>query len=132
MVRWAIQPGPLKTFKRFLIYSRNNIQAGLWRRWQAPIFKRYGIIVLSALPLAYFGFKWLVVPFVLWLGFMWARAVKAIWLNRHSYPAGLMRNSARITLVMPILATLDLATIAGTVWWLISVRSNSNPHESRR
>jgi glycosyltransferase involved in cell wall biosynthesis len=132
VVHWVIQPGLWKTFKRFVVYSRNNIRAGLWRRWQAPIFKRYAIIVLSALPVIHFGVKWLVVPFTLWLGFMLVRTVRAIWLNRRSYPAGLMRNSVRVILIVPILASLDLATFVGTVWWLTSISSDSGSYGSHR
>ena len=50
LVHWQVQATPWLTFKRFVTYARNNMRAGLWRQWQAAIFKRYGLLLVSALP----------------------------------------------------------------------------------
>src|SRR5882724_2694790 len=66
LVHWQVQATPWLTFKRFVSYARNNVRAGLWCQWQAAIFKRYGLLLLSALPVFRFGAGWLLVTLVLW------------------------------------------------------------------
>jgi glycosyltransferase involved in cell wall biosynthesis len=45
-VYWDLRPTFWSTFKRFVIYSRNNIRAGLFRQWQSTILVRYGVLAL--------------------------------------------------------------------------------------
>jgi hypothetical protein len=119
LVRWQMQPTLWKTFRRFVVYARHNIRAGLWRQWQAAIFQRYALIVVATVPAVFFGIKWLIVPLLLWLAVLVARAVKALQQNRHSYPATIFRNSFRLLLVVVIIATLDAAAFVGSVGWLL-------------
>ncbi|HBB97272.1 MAG TPA: hypothetical protein DC054_17990 [Blastocatellia bacterium] len=117
VVHWSIQPGLWKTFRRFVVYARNNIRAGLWKNWQAPILRRYAILFVLALPAIFFGARWLVVPVALWIGLLSARALRALWQNRVCYSAGWLRNCFRFIVIVPILATLDLATFVGSGLW---------------
>jgi glycosyltransferase involved in cell wall biosynthesis len=119
IVHWTIQPGWWRTLKRFVVYARNNMRAGLWHDWQRQIFLRYALVGLTAVPALFFGVRWLIVPIALWLGLMSARALRAIWQNRLSYPAGNGRNALRLLLIVPILAVIDLATFVGTGQWLL-------------
>jgi glycosyltransferase involved in cell wall biosynthesis len=123
IVHWTIQPNLWRTFKRFVAYSRNNLRAGLWREWQATIFIRYAVILASALPAVYFGWWWLLGPAGLWFGMMIARAAKSIERHRSSYPAGLGRNLARTAVLVPIITTIDAASLLGTLDWLVRDRS---------
>jgi len=120
LVDWNIQPTLWHTFKRFVTYSRNNIRAGLWRKWQAAIFRRYALIGMVAVPAIFVGVKWLILPLLLWLALLVARAVRALRQNRHSYPAGIVRNTLRLLLIVPIIATLDLAAFIGSINWLLA------------
>jgi glycosyltransferase involved in cell wall biosynthesis len=119
MVHWNIQGNLWRTFKRFVTYARNNIRAGLWRQWQAPIFQRYALLVVIAVPANFFGWRWLVVPLGCWIGLLLARAVKALGKNRRVYPAGPGRNILRLIMLVPIIATLDLAAFVGSINWLL-------------
>lgn len=119
LVHWQVQPNPWRTFKRFVTYSHHNIRAGLWRQWQATIFKRYLLLLLMVLPGFKFGNTWLVVVIGLWLGLLNARAVVSIWRNNVCYPGGILQNCARMAVLVPLLALLDAATIVGTVQWAI-------------
>jgi len=119
LVRWQVQATPWLTFKRFISYARNNMRAGLWRQWQAAIFKRYGLLLLSALPVLRFGVGWLLVPLVLWLSMLCARAAIAIWRNRACYPGSIFENALRMLVLIPIIAMLDSATIIGTLQWVV-------------
>jgi glycosyltransferase involved in cell wall biosynthesis len=131
IVYWSIQPGLWSTFRRFSVYARNNIRAGLWRQWQAAIFRRYALIGIAALPAIFVGAKWLLVPAVLWLGLMIARAARALVQNRSSYPAGVFRNILRLLLIVPIIATLDAAALTGTIIWFFGdkLRLGSKKHD---
>ena len=129
IVHWNLQPNLWRTFKRFIVYARHNIRAGLWREWQLAIFLRYGAISLLAIPAVVVGWRWLVAPAGVWLGMMISRAMKSIYQNRISYPAGVARNLARLCVIMVILAAIDLAAFAGSVDWLVRDklrRSKSN------
>jgi glycosyltransferase involved in cell wall biosynthesis len=118
-VRWSVQPTLGRTFKRFMTYARNNIRAGLWRDWQKPIFSRYALLVMAALPAISWGYRWLAVPLVLWLLLLCARGSVSIWRNRFCFPAGLGRNVLRLLYLMPLIVVLDAAAFVGTAQWLL-------------
>jgi len=120
IVRWDLQPNLYRTFRRFAIYSRNNIRAGLWKDWQAAVFSRYVVLVLLLLPAFFLGTRWVAVPVLLWLAMLSARAFVSIRRNSRSYPASLLRNFLRLLLLLPILAIIDLGAIAGTIQWFFS------------
>jgi len=118
-VHWNLRPTLGATFKRFLVYSRNNIRAGLWRQWQATILFRYAVLLVLLL-LALVIDPWLVlVPVVAWLVMLAARAAVSIRRNRHCYPASLLHNVLRGGLIMSLLAALDAAAILGSIQWLL-------------
>lgn len=118
-VRWDLRPTLGATFKRFLVYSRNNIRAGLWRQWQATILFRYAVL-LSLIVLALIvDPRWVWVPVLAWLSMLAARAVVSIRRNRQCYPASFGRNVLRACMLMPLLAALDLAAIIGSAQWLL-------------
>jgi len=48
------------------------------------------------------------------------RAVVAIRRNRQVYPASIARNLCRLLLIVPLIAVLDLASIGGTLRWVIT------------
>ena len=119
MVRWSLQPTFGLTFKRFVSYARNNIRAGLWSRWQAAIFKRYGLLLLSAFPAFVLGPRWLVLVPALWLLMLVARGLAAIWRNRNCYPASVGRNAVRLAILVPLIAVLDAAALIGSLQWFL-------------
>jgi glycosyltransferase involved in cell wall biosynthesis len=119
LVHWQVQPTPWLTFKRFVVYARNNMRAGLWRQWQAAIFKRYALLLVSTFPVFWFGARWLLITLLLWLAMLAARATVAIWRNRVCYPGGIFANILRLAVLMPIIAMLDAATAIGTLQWAV-------------
>ena len=119
VVHWNLQPSLGKTFRRFLAYSISNIQAGLWRRWQAAIFKRYAVLFVMGLSALAFGRWALLLTAAVWLLMLGTRAGSAIWRNRHCYPAGLRRNVLRLLVIVSILVALDAAALIGSVQWLL-------------
>ena len=114
-VHWELRPTVWTTFKRFVVYSRNNIRAGLFRKWQATVLiKYYG--VLAILLAAVLIFKPSLVWFVIaaWLLLLMARAAVAIRRNRFCYPASFLQNVRREAMVMSLIAGLDAAAIIGS------------------
>jgi len=119
VVRWTLQPTFGLTFKRFVVYSRNNLSAGLWKEWQAAILIRYAVVLLSAFVVAAFTGWWPIVTLALLLLLLVARSVVALWRNRKRFPAGIGRSIRRLLLLIPLLMVLDAATILGTVDWIV-------------
>lgn len=119
IVHWNIQPNLWRTFKRFAEYSLNNIRAGLFADWQASILIYYALIAASAVNSLRFGLKGLLWPPLLWLLFLLMRAIKAIYRNRRTYPASWARNFARLSLLVPIFATIDAAAFVGIFNWIM-------------
>lgn len=119
VVRWDIQPTLWRTFRRFVSYSRHNIRAGLWRQWQRPVLTRYAVLVALLLATPFLGAWWLGVVAVLWLLMLVARACVALRRNKTAYPAAPARQLLRLCALVPIVATLDAATIAGSFDWLV-------------
>jgi glycosyltransferase involved in cell wall biosynthesis len=119
LVHWDLRPTFWTTFKRFIVYSRNNIRAGLFWQWQGTIFKYYAVIaVLLAAALI---FKPWLVWFVIaaWLLLLMARAAVAIRRHRFCYPASFLQNVMRGAMVMSLIAVLDAAAIIGSIQWLL-------------
>jgi glycosyltransferase involved in cell wall biosynthesis len=119
VVRWHLRTGLASTFKRFTLYSRNNIRAGLWRQWQAAIFTRYLILIALAVVLALTLPTLAWIPLALWLFMLLARAVVSIRRNQNCYPATSGRNLKRLMWLVPLLATIDVAAITGSVQWVL-------------
>ena len=118
VVRWDIQPDLRRTLRRFTSYSRHNLRAGLWRQWHAPVLRRYALLAALLAPAPFVGAWWLAVVAGLWLLMLLARAAVALRRNRRVYPAGAGRQLLRLCALVPVIATLDAATIAGSADWL--------------
>jgi glycosyltransferase involved in cell wall biosynthesis len=120
VVYWSIQPNLWRTFKRFVVYARNNIRAGLWRQWQAAIFRRYAVLAILCLPAFFLGPRWLFVPLAAWLLLLIGRAGNAIRKHRFASTASVGRNIGRMFMIVPIIAVLDLAAFVGSINWLFA------------
>jgi glycosyltransferase involved in cell wall biosynthesis len=118
-VYWELRPTLGATFKRFLIYSRNNIRAGLFRQWQARILTRYGVLAVLLVAALMVRPSWILFPIAAWLLMLAARAAVSIKRNRICYPASFLQNIARGVMVMSLLAVLDAAAIIGSIQWLL-------------
>ena len=124
-VYWTPQPTYWRTFRRFFIYSRHNLRAGLARQWHVNIFTQYAMILISGLPVLAFGWRWWVAATIaIWLLALTARSILSIRRNRTCLPAGAFRNAARTAIIVPLLALIDLATFLGTISWLVKDKLN--------
>jgi cellulose synthase/poly-beta-1,6-N-acetylglucosamine synthase-like glycosyltransferase len=120
VVRWNAPPTLWRTFKRFAVYSRHNLRAGLWRQWHAAIVGRYALLLVAALPALAFGARWLACVVALWLLMLAARAVAASYRKRGIIPASFGRNALRLVALVPFIFTIDAATLLGALYWLVA------------
>lgn len=118
-VYWKLKPTLGATFKRFLIYSRNNIRAGRFREWQATILMRYAVLAILFVTALIVEPAWVWFPVAAWLLMLVARAIVSIRRNRICYPASFLRNVLRGAMVMSLLAVLDATAIIGSIQWLL-------------
>ena len=118
-VYWNLKPTLGGTFKRFLVYSRNNIRAGRFRQWQATILMRYAVLAILFVTALVVEPAWIWFPIAAWLLMLVARAIVSIRRNRICYPASFLRNVMRGALVMSLLVVLDAAAIIGSIQWLL-------------
>jgi glycosyltransferase involved in cell wall biosynthesis len=119
VVYWNIQPNIWRTYRRFVEYSRHNIRAGLFWEWQGAILFYYALLGMSSVKALSFGLRGLIFPPILWLLLLTTRALKSLYRNRKGYRASLVRNFARLFLLVPIIAALDAAAFVGSINWLI-------------
>jgi hypothetical protein len=114
-----VRPTLWSTFKRFLVYSRNNIRAGLFLQWQARILFRYGVLTVALIAALRIlpAVAWM--PIAAWLWLLATRASLSIRRNRKTYPASRLQNLRRGAMVMVVLAVLDAAAILGSIQWLL-------------
>jgi glycosyltransferase involved in cell wall biosynthesis len=118
-VYWRLRSTLKSTFRRFLVYSLNNIRAGLFNQWQARILFRYAMLLLILVAVLIVDARLFWVPFALWVLMLIARSIVSIWRNRKCYPSSFFHNVRRIIMVVAILAVLDAAAIIGWLQWLV-------------
>ena len=118
-VHWDLRPTLGATFKRFLVYSRNNIRAGLFRQWQSTILIRYAVLAVLLVAALLVEPVWAWFPVAAWFLMLTARAAVAIRRNRVCYPASFFQNVLRGAMVISLLAVLDAAAIIGSLQWLL-------------
>jgi len=118
-VHWELRPTLRSTFNRFLVYSRNNIRAGLFHQWQKTIISRYVVLAVLLIGALLVEPRLFWIPLLFWFLLLAARAAASIRRNRHCYPASVLRNLRRSILVISILAVLDAAAILGSIQWLL-------------
>ncbi len=118
-VYWRLRATLKSTFKRFLVYSLNNIRAGLFNQWQSRILFRYVMLFLVLLVVLVVEPSWFWLPIALWVLMLIARSIVSIWRNRRCYPGSFWRNVRRAVMVVALLAVLDAAALIGCFQWLL-------------
>jgi glycosyltransferase involved in cell wall biosynthesis len=108
-VRWQLQPTLVRTFRKFVLYSRHNVWAGRQWDWHYGVARKY-ILALPFVVLAVaHSLWWLVVPLLIQL----ARVAKSIWNRREGRGLLWLLNPAQFVGVAVILLTIDAATFTG-------------------
>ena len=122
LVIWALRPTLAATFRRFVVYSRNGMKAGLGHEWQYNVSRMYLLLLILLLGSFWFWPLLLIPPTVLLL-----RAEKRIqsWY-RVRFPERLWRemlNPRRVLTVAAINVAIDIAAFYGMWQWLVHDRT---------
>jgi glycosyltransferase involved in cell wall biosynthesis len=125
LVEWELCPTLSGTFRRFVVYSRNGMKAGLARNWQYNVTRLYLVMLLLLIGGIWFWPLLLLPPAILLL-----RAEKRVqgWF-RSQRPENTWRemlNPRRILTVAWINLVIDIATFCGMWQWLVHDRSVTN------
>ena len=112
-VWWQLRPDLMSTFRKFVLYSKHNVWAGMERYWHYGIARQYAVYLAAALLMIFHSLWWGLVPV---LGFG-ARTLKSIWVRREGRGILWALNPAQFLGVAGILLTIDLATFLG---WILA------------
>lgn len=121
LVAWELRPTLAGTFRKFAVYARNNMRAGLAREWQYGVARLYAP-ALGALAAGFF-FRplWLAPPLLLLL-----RGARRMWRWHARRPAArrvaAMFNLPRLLMVIWINFVIDVAMLCGTFRWFVHDR----------
>jgi glycosyltransferase involved in cell wall biosynthesis len=130
-VYWETVPTLKSAFSRFCEYSYSGASAGLWERWQRPVFRRYAIgIGIVAVGTALLGPAALP-PLAVggWAAFLAARAAVALFRNRETFRAPLFEQAIRCAIIATILGAIDLGAIVGSARWVLAGRPTPSADE---
>ena len=120
MVRWQLQPTLIRTFCRFLLYSKWNVWAGRQRYWHYGVVRMYLLTVFIVLLALVYSPWWLA---ILPVGAA-ARVAKSIWSRRDGRGLLWLLRPVQFALVGVILLAIDAATFAG---WFQALWSKHAP-----
>jgi glycosyltransferase involved in cell wall biosynthesis len=108
-VWWQLRPGLISTFRKFALYSKHNVWAGMQRHWHYNIARQYLVWTICFLLAAIHSWWWLPVPV---LGYA-ARVGKGIWVRREGRGFWWALNPIQFACVAGILLTIDMAMFVG-------------------
>ncbi|HST51644.1 MAG TPA: glycosyltransferase [Pyrinomonadaceae bacterium] len=118
LVSWELRPTLASTFRKFTVYARNNMRAGLAREWQRGVARFYALVAASVVAGFFFRPFWLAAPLLLLL-----RASRRVW-RWHARKPGASRAAAlfnvpRLLMVTWLNFVIDAATFYGTFQWFV-------------
>lgn len=108
-VWWQLRPDLLSTFKKFALYSRHNVWAGMQRHWHHNIAKQYLVWLAFVLFAFVHSWWWALVPVV---GYV-TRVMKGIWRRREGRSLFWALNPIQAVGTTMVLLTVDLAMFVG-------------------
>lgn len=116
IVNWQVASSVSATFRRFRLYSRQNVILGRQRRWHYGVARMYAVgAVVTAVGLRRDRSFLLLLP----LGAL-SRALHSLWEHKSQYGLGFVLNPGRVVGVAGLTLVIDAATFAG--WGSASVR----------
>jgi glycosyltransferase involved in cell wall biosynthesis len=127
VVVWELQRTLADSFRRFTVYSRNNMRAGLFKEWQYNVGRLYLLLLLFLIAALWF-WPLVVVP----LAILLVRAEKRIqsWYGARS-PELMWREMLslrRVLTVAVINVVIDIAALYGLWQWVVNDRGNKANH----
>lgn len=117
-VAWELRPTLASTFRKFTVYARNNMRAGLGREWQRGVARFYAVMLASLVAGFFFRPLLLAPPLLLLL-----RGARRVWTwharDETSRRAAALFNLPRVLVVTWINFIIDVAMFYGTFQWFV-------------
>lgn len=110
-VWWQLRPDLMSTFRKFALYSRHNVWAGMQRYWHYGIARQYAVYLGALALMVLHSAWWGLVPLV---GFG-ARTMKSIWVRREGRGLWWTFHPLQFLGVTGVLLTIDAATFVGWI-----------------
>ncbi|MDA2915379.1 glycosyltransferase [Nitrospinae bacterium AH_259_B05_G02_I21] len=114
MVQWEIPSSFGKTFRKYALYSRHDLIAGLARDWHLPVLRLYVLLA----PVTVLGFIHKKTWFLGLPLFYVIRAAKNVWLKSETRRWLKVLNPLLVGGVALVLFTVDSAMFSGLFHWL--------------
>jgi glycosyltransferase involved in cell wall biosynthesis len=120
-VAWELRPTLASTFRKFTVYARNNMRAGLAREWQRGVARFYAVLIALLVPGFFFRLLLVAPPLLLLL-----RGARRVWAwharDESSRRAAALFNLPRVLVVTWINFVIDVAMFYGTFQWFVHDR----------
>jgi len=110
-VYWHLRPDLASTFRKFALYSKHNVCAGMLGDWHYGVTRQYAVYLIAILMMWLQSWWWGLIPVVL----MAARTFKSIWTKREGRGILWALNPVQFLGVAGILLTIDIAMFTGWI-----------------
>lgn len=124
-VYWQLRPDLASTFRKFALYSKHNVWAGMQGDWHYGVARQYAIYLIAILMMWLQSWWWVLVPVALFA----ARVMKSIWTKREGRGLAWALNPVQFFGVAGILGAIDLAMFVG---WFQALITRQEVEESSR
>ncbi len=111
MVYWQLRPDFFSTFRKFVLYSKNNVWAKRQWQWHHGIVKQY-LLVLPFVVLSVLHSSWWLIAIV---GWVFARTAKRILMHRNEFGFWRLLNPFVFLGSAFLILTVDFATFVGWI-----------------
>jgi glycosyltransferase involved in cell wall biosynthesis len=115
IAHWEIAPDLRRTFRRFALYSEQNLRAGRGRYWHHGVLRHYLLVALVTAGLVAGGAgAWALAAYPLW---QVARAGRSAWHKRAAFAFRAL-DPRHVLGAAALLCALDAATLSGAIAWV--------------
>lgn len=110
IARWEPPRSLAATFRRFRLYSKHNVWAGMQSTWHYGVARQWAVAGALLLAAGIFETGW---PIAILAFALLLRIGRSVWSRRAEHPAARLLDPRILLRVALITLTTDLATIAG-------------------
>lgn len=121
-VYWRLRHDMKSTFRKFVLYSKHNVWAGMQGDWHYGVARQYAVYLIAILIMWLQSWWWGLVP----VGLFAARVMKSIWTKREGRGLMWALNPVQFLGVAGILLSIDAAMFIGWIQALINRKDDES------